>query len=304
MAGTSENPKIGLDHVVIAPLLSDDASGVTYGDVIELKGAVNASVNPNSDVAVDYADNGAFFAMNNRANTEMTLELTNVDPGTLAFMLGQRRSGGVTVESAMDAAPYCALGFRVWIGGTDASGDNIYEYFWFAKGKFSVPEAGGETKKDSVNFQHVTMTAQFMSTIFVPTGADSGTICTHCRSDIDTASGTVSAWFNAPVVDLVSQSNTITIASATLSGSTLTITGSATSATKFAASTVNAGNISVLTSGGAVCEGTFAVGTTAGTSPTITFTVTDSSTPATVAVSANVKDIYNVAVTPAVVSVA
>ena len=64
-----ENPVIGLDNVVIAELLSDDVNGVTYDTPIALKGAVNASVNPNSDVAVDYADNGPFFVMNNRGNT-------------------------------------------------------------------------------------------------------------------------------------------------------------------------------------------------------------------------------------------
>lgn len=103
MAG--ENPKIGLDHVVIAKVLSDTKSGITFDTPIPLVGAVNATVNPNSDVAVDYADNGAFFVTNNRGNTEMTLEFTNVDPATLAAMLGQKRSGGITRETSMDQAP-------------------------------------------------------------------------------------------------------------------------------------------------------------------------------------------------------
>ena len=183
-----ENPVIGLDNVVIAELLSDDVNGVTYDTPIALKGAVNASVNPNSDVAVDYADNGPFFVMNNRGNTELTLELTNVDPAVQAKMLGQKRSGGITVETPMDSAPYFAMGFRVWVGGTDENGNKIYEYMWLAKGKFSVPESGAETKKESVSFQHKNMTAQFVATIFVPNGQDSGTICTHCRSDVDTSS--------------------------------------------------------------------------------------------------------------------
>lgn len=68
MAG--ENPKIGLDHVVIAKVLSDTKSGITFDTPIPLVGAVNATVNPNSDVAVDYADNGAFFVTNNRGNTD------------------------------------------------------------------------------------------------------------------------------------------------------------------------------------------------------------------------------------------
>lgn len=300
----NENPRIGLDHVVIARLISDDKNGVVYDTPIAIPGAVNATVNPNSDVAVDYADNGAFFAMNNRANTELALELTNLDPATRALMLGQKRVGGVTVETSMDSAPYFAMGFRVWIGGTDENGNKIYEFMWLAKGKFSVPESGAETKKDSVNFQHTNMTGQFMSTIFVPAGQDSGTICTHCRTDSAPASVT-STWFNAPVISLGAQANTITVASAAASAGVMTITFSATSATTIAEATANAVNITVLDDNNAVIPGTFAIGTSGSVSPTVIFTADDDTvTFGTVVVGAGVKDIYNIAVTPKVQTVA
>lgn len=301
----NENPIIGLDNVVIAQLLSDDENGVTYDTPIALKGAVNASVNPNSDVAVDYADNGPFFVMNNRGNTELTLELTGVNPATLALMLGQTRSGGVTVETPMDSAPYFAMGFRVWVGGTDENGNKIYEYMWLAKGKFSVPESGAETKTDSVTFQHVNMTGQFVATIFVPEGQDAGTICTHCRSDVDTSAGVLSTWFDAPVISVSAQANTISVASAAVASNVLTITFAATSATTIAPSTVNANSITVLDNDGNVVDGVFAQGTGDSTSPTITFTFdAEGETPKTVVVSAGVKDIYNVPVTAGLVTVA
>ena len=299
-----ENPVIGLDNVVIAELLSDDVNGVTYDTPIALKGAVNASVNPNSDVAVDYADNGPFFVMNNRGNTELTLELTNVDPAVQAKMLGQKRSGGITVETPMDSAPYFAMGFRVWVGGTDENGNKIYEYMWLAKGKFSVPESGAETKKESVSFQHKNMTAQFVATIFVPNGQDSGTICTHCRSDVDTSSAVIANWFNAPVVSVASQANTITVTSAAQASDKLTITFAATTATTIAEATANANNITVLNGDGEVIDGTFAIGVSGNVAPTVVFTLADNTeTVGTVVIGAGVKDIYNVAVTPKVVTV-
>ena len=298
-----ENPVIGLDNVVIAELLSDDVNGVTYDTPIALKGAVNASVNPNSDVAVDYADNGPFFVMNNRGNTEWTLELTNVDPAVQAKMLGQKRSGGITVETPMDSAPYFAMGFRVWVGGTDENGNKIYEYMWLAKGKFSVPESGAETKKESVSFQHKNMTAQFVATIFVPNGQDSGTICTHCRSDVDTSSAVIANWFNAPVVSVASQANTITVTSAAQVSDKLTITFAATTATTIAEATANANNITVLNGDGEVIDGTFAIGVSGNVAPTVVFTLADNTeSVATVVIGAGVKDIYNVAVTPKVVT--
>lgn len=300
-----ENPVIGLDNVVIAELLSDDVNGVTYDTPIALKGAVNASVNPNSDVAVDYADNGPFFVMNNRGNTELTLELTNVDPAVQAKMLGQKRSGGITVETPMDSAPYFAMGFRVWVGGTDENGNKIYEYMWLAKGKFSVPESGAETKKESVSFQHKNMTAQFVATIFVPNGQDSGTICTHCRSDVDTSSAVIANWFNAPVVSVASQANTITVTSAAQASDKLTITFAATTATTIAEATANANNITVLNGDGEVIDGTFAIGVSGNVAPTVVFTLADENDVVkTVVIGAGVKDIYNVAVTPKVVTVA
>ena len=298
-----ENPVIGLDNVVIAELLSDDVNGVTYDTPIALKGAVNASVNPNSDVAVDYADNGPFFVMNNRGNTELTLELTNVDPAVQAKMLGQKRSGGITVETPMDSSPYFAMGFRVWDGGTDENGNKIYEYMWLAKGKFSVPESGAETKKESVSFQHKNMTAQFVATIFVPNGQDSGTICTHCRSDVDTSSAVIANWFNAPVVSVASQANTITVTSAAQASDKLTITFAATTATTIAEATANANNITVLNGDGEVIDGTFAIGVSGNVAPTVVFTLADENDVVkTVVIGAGVKDIYNVAVTPKVVT--
>lgn len=228
---SAENPKIGLDNVVIAQLLTDDGiHAPTYGTPIALKGAVNATVNPNSSVETDYADNGAFFVTGNRANAEMTLELTNVAPATLALMLGQERANGITVEKPLDQAPYFAMGFRVWIGGTDAEGNKIFEYFWYAKGKFSVPETGGTTKKDTIDFQHVNLTAQFISTLYQPDG-NSGVICTHCRSDIDTTSATISAWFNSPVLVTSADVSELSVTIAKVSTTKISITGSKESGT-------------------------------------------------------------------------
>lgn len=199
---TAENPMIGLDNVVIAKLISDvgGTTKPTYEDVIPLRGIVQASVNPNSSVETDYADNGAFFVSDNRGNTEMTLEFTNINPTTKAMMLGQKKENGVVLEGSQDQAPYFALGFRVWIGGTDSAGNKIYEYFWYAKGKFSVPESGGTTKQDGIDFQHVSMTAQFVSTKFSPDGKG-GVFCTHARTDDEDADETIlDGWFDAPVL--------------------------------------------------------------------------------------------------------
>ena len=300
----NEAPKIGLDNVVIAKVISDTVDGIVYDEVIPLKGAVNATVNPNSDVSTDYADNGAFFAANNRGNSELSLEMVDIDPSILSLMLGTKIVNGITRETGMDQAPYFALGFRVWIAGTDANGKNRYQLVWYAKGKFSVPETGGETKKDSLDFRHINMTGQFVATQFIPNGEDSGTICTHCRTDsVDVPASVIANWFNQPVVNVDVDTSAVTV-TATLRDTPyndLVITGTKASGASFnfAASSIKLGqNLIVTDANGAIVEGTFAVGASS-TAPTITFTPAEGANTITnVVVTSGVKDTYNVGVTP------
>lgn len=299
MAGSAENPKIGLDNVVIAELLSDDGTNVpVYDTPIPLKGAVTASVNPNSSVETDYADNGAFFVTGNRANTEMSLEVTNVAPATLAKMLGQSRVNGVTQEKPLDQAPYFALGFRVWIGGTDENGDKIFEYFWYSKGKFSVPESGGNTKGESVEFQHTSLTAQFVPVAYNPDG-NGGVICSHARSDIDTPASTISAWFNSPVVVVGADLSDLTVTASESAGKIEIVADKESGSTPtIAESSVILGTSLVITD---VSTGDEVPGTVSVKDDTITFTPTDafsSSDVIVVSVGSGVQDTSGVHCTP------
>lgn len=300
----NEAPKIGLDNVVIAEVLSDTVNGITYGEVIPLKGAVNATINPNSDVATDYADNGAFFAANNRGNAELSLEMIDIDPAILAKMLGTKITNGITRETGMDQAPYFALGFRVWIAGTDGNGKNRYQLVWYAKGKFSVPETGGETKRDSLDFRHINMSGQFVATQFVPSGEDTGTICVHCRTDSpDVSSTVVSNWFNQPIVALDVNTGAVTVTAALRDTpyNDLVITGAKVGAASFtfAGSSVRLGDTVIVTdTNGAIVNGTVEI-SAAAVSPTITFTPAEGANAIkNVTVTSGVKDTFGVSVTP------
>jgi phi13 family phage major tail protein len=293
----NEAPKIGLDNVVIAKVLSDSADGITYGEVIPLKGAVNATVNPNSDVAVDFADNGPFFSASNRGNTELSLEMIDVDVDVLAQLLGQRKVNGITVETSLDQSSDFAMGFRVWLAGKDANGNNRYQYFWYAKGKFSVPETGGETKTDSLNFGHISVTAQFTQTQYIPEGQESGTICTHIRTDDPTVPASVKAnWFNAPVVETAGDSSALTVTAVLASGK-VTFTGTKESGATivFAAGSVIKGQtIGVLNGTGELMAGNYVVN-----GNTIVFTpATGEGTCTSAFVTSGLKDNYGVGATP------
>lgn len=306
----NEAPKIGLDNVVIAEVLSDDVNGIVYDEVIPLKGAVNATINPNSDVSTDFADNGAFFAANNRGNAELSLEMVDIDPNILSKMLGTKLVNGITRETGMDQAPYFALGFRVWIAGTDGNGKNRYQLVWYAKGKFSVPETGGETKKDSLDFKHVNMSGQFVATQFVPDGEDSGTICVHCRTDNpDVDASVISNWFNQPIVSVAVDTGAVTVSAQLRDdpNNDLLITGSkAGGATfNFAAASVKLNDTIIVTDeNGAPIAGTLSVGA-ASTAPTITFKpALGENEIKGVTITGGLKDTFGVSVTPKTVAFA
>ena len=286
----NEAPRIGLDEVHIAEVIRDDENGIVYGTPMALKGAVNATVNPNSDVATDYGDNGVFFVTNNRGNTEMNLELIDVDSSVLAQMLGQRKVNGITVESPLDQSPAFAVGFRVWIAG-EKDGEKRYQFFWYAKGKFSVPETGGSTKTESIEFGHINLTAQFAQTIF------NGVICTHARSDDDAVSASIiQNWFNAPIVSVEADTSALTVA-ITAATNKVTFTGSKGSGEDFTfaeGSLINGQTIGVLDSQGELVAGTYAIN-----GDKIVFTVS-SGTPAVAFVTSGLKDNNGVGATPVV----
>ena len=297
-----ERPKIGLSGLVLAEVISDDENGIVYDTPFSIPGAVVATINPNSSVETDYADNGAFFAQNNRGNTELSLEMIDITPENEAKMLGQRRVNGVTIETDLDQSPYFAFGGKILLAGSDESGDAVYEYIWYAKGKFSVPESGGETKRDSLTFGHKNLTAQFVKTQFVPDGQKSGTIGAKCRTDDpEVPASLIENWFNAPVISVAQNTGAFTVTAAGGSNNTVILTGSKEGGANvsFGRASAKLGEtIIVVDSSGELVDGTIAFGGTA-TAPTITFTpAEDANAPAGVTVTSGLKDNYGIGATP------
>lgn len=298
----NQRPRIGLSGLVLAEVLSDDANGIVYDTPFAIPGAVVATINPNSSVETDYADNGAFFAQNNRGNTELSLEMIDITPESEAKMLGQKRVNGVTIETDLDQSPYFAFGAKVLMAGSDETGDAVYTYLWYAKGKFSVPESGGETKRDSITFGHKNLTAQFVKTQFVPDGQKSGTIGARIRTDDpDVPASLIESWFDAPVVSVAQNTGAFTVTAASGSNNTVILTGSKEGGANvsFGRASAKLGETIIVTdASGEFVEGTIAFGGTA-TAPTITFTpAEDANAPAAVTVTSGLKDNYGIGATP------
>ena len=297
-----ERPRIGLSGLVLAQVLSDDENGIVYDTPFRIPGAVVATINPNSSVETDYADDGAFFAQNNRGNTELSLEMIDITPENEAKMLGQKRVNGVTIETDLDQSPYFAFGAKVLMAGSDKAGDAVYTYLWYAKGKFSVPESGGETKRDSITFGHKNLTAQFVKTQFVPEGQKSGTIGAKVRTDDpDAPASLIENWFNAPVISVAQNTGAFTVTAAAGSNNTVILTGSKNGGANvsFGRASAKLGETIIVTdASGEFVEGSIAFGGTA-TAPTITFTPAEgANAPASVTVTSGLKDNFGIGATP------
>jgi len=296
----SNNPAIGVDKCYVAKLLSDPVSGApSWGTPVALPGIVKLTVNANGALVTDWADNKAFFVTNSRGNTQVQLENVNIDPAVLADMLGQVRANGITLENALDQSAYYALGFRIWIGGTDDSGGKIYRYFWLYKGKFAVPSTNAETKKATITPQHISLTAEFVA---LNTTDYDGNVMSSARSDSDLAVATAAAWFNAPVVSTSVNTNNVTVTITLSSGNVLfTFAKTGGGAFTMATGTMLEGRSVLVQVAGVERAGSFAWSGQGTASPVLTFTPSvaftgGSSVYATVG--SDLKDVNGVGVTP------
>lgn len=120
---------IGMKNVVLAPLTKDDESGVTYGAVIELAGAVDATITPqNTDADVQYADDGEYDAVYPDPEVEFQLQVVDVSlEARKAIFSHTIDQNGVLIKNANDKAGYFAVGFK------SEKADHTYRYIWLYK---------------------------------------------------------------------------------------------------------------------------------------------------------------------------
>lgn len=292
--------RIGVQDCYIAKVLTDTSSGMTFDTPIHIPGTVKVDIKPNGGLVVDYGDNAALVTVNYRGVTDGTIEMLDVPAATLATMLGQTRSNGITAESALNQSPYFALGFKVWLSGDD-SGNNVYQYFWYHKGKFAVPDGSYETKKDTITPQHVTLNAQFISNTY------NGLIGVNGRSDQDLPSATAAAWFNAPVIAPTVDLGALNCAIAKSStNATFTFTKTGGGTFSIVADSAVVGSTILISKAGDLQSGTIAW-TGQGTATVVgTFTPTTAFGTADIdfAVTSGVKDTNGVSCTPEMLQIA
>lgn len=116
MAEAANKPMstIGMKDVVIAELKSDTAEGATYGEIVPVVGAIDASVTPqNTEAEVQYADDGEYDAVYPDPEVEFRLQMVDLPLTVQEMILGNTiDQNGVLIRNANDKPGYFAVGFK------------------------------------------------------------------------------------------------------------------------------------------------------------------------------------------------
>lgn len=105
--------KFGLSNVKIAPRTEVDGN-VTYGTVADVPGAVNLSIERESDQNIFYADNKAYFTTNSKSSVSLELEIAEIAKDIMLKYLGYVKStNGTVLETNTAVTLSFALMFQI-----------------------------------------------------------------------------------------------------------------------------------------------------------------------------------------------
>lgn len=148
--------KIGLKHVVIAPVATNTASGITYSAGKVLGEAVKADVKITSTDDKLYADDMLVENVKSFVSGDLTLEINELDKEDYATYFGHTldstTSGATAGELTADGDDLpidAGVGF---CGVVIKSGTKYYRGIWLCCLAFKEPDEAFATKADKITF--------------------------------------------------------------------------------------------------------------------------------------------------------
>lgn len=182
--------KFGLSNVKVAPRTESEGK-VSYGTVVDVPGAVNLSIERESDQNIFYADNKAYFTTNSKSSVSLELEIAEIAKDIMLQYLGYVKSkNGTVLETNTAVTPSFALMFQIetdekarkvcYYNCTAVESDEEYstqeESIEPTTSKLTVT-AIGEDVSDVVVFREIansgdTNYATFFNSVTIPTLAD------------------------------------------------------------------------------------------------------------------------------------
>lgn len=128
-ASPTVSSTIGLKNVVLAPLTEDTEATLTYGNLMALAGAIDASITPsNTDADVQYADDDEFDVLYPDPELSFKTKMADIPLAIQEKIFGNEiDDNGVLLRTATDKPPYFAVGFM------SEKSNHKYRYVWLYK---------------------------------------------------------------------------------------------------------------------------------------------------------------------------
>lgn len=182
--------KRGLDEIYVAEVTVDTAEAFTTGDPFKLIPAGEMSVAVDSDSANYWFDNSVFAIVGREGSSELTISGAGMRPADVAKITGKEVDAdtGAVMDDGAYTEKYWALGAR------KKNIDGTYEYFWFSKGSFAIPDEAAKTEGEDTDATGTELTYTAIQTTHK--FAKTGKVCKRVVIDTETTQITAEAdWF-------------------------------------------------------------------------------------------------------------
>lgn len=200
--------KVGLDQAYYALVTADSSSAYTAGTPAWLAPAGSASVEPSSSLETQYADDKPYDVSASEGDSKIKMELAGIDPQTLAIITG--RVFDATTGRIYDnggTPPDVAVGWR------SKKTNGKYRYYWFLKGKFSMPKEEFATQGEKPDPKTIELEFTAIRTTYAFNLGSITDSVKRVMGDEDTTNFSATGWFNQVQVPAVASVSALALSS-------------------------------------------------------------------------------------------
>lgn len=128
--------QFGLSNIKLFPITKDDKDGTTYGELIDLPGAVTLSLDSEENEGKFHADNILYYSSFKSSGYTGSVEIARIPANILTEIFGQTKDAttGALVEKADDQVKQFGMAFQ--IEGDESP--TVYQLMKVSCGKPSV----------------------------------------------------------------------------------------------------------------------------------------------------------------------
>ena len=145
----------GLSDFHMAVVEKDDRDGVTFGDIVEVEGAISVNGTPNSEQTPKYADNGVFAILSSFDSFDVTMSAIDIPEEFQTEMFGEKVVNGVVFSNKDDIAKEVALGFKAQLRGGG------HRFYWLLKGTPEIMGIDHETDQGTIEGKDAELSIKF-----------------------------------------------------------------------------------------------------------------------------------------------